>query len=68
MKNTKPHFEHIISCIIHIQDFVTDIDDFSTFQKDLKTIRAVERELETMTQSIKDLGDEVYKISGTIDW
>jgi uncharacterized protein with HEPN domain len=21
-----------------------------------------------MTQSIKDLGDEVYKISGTIDW
>ena len=68
MKDTKPHFEHIISSMGNIQEFIRSTPDFEAFQKDLKTIRAIERELETMTQSIKDIGDEVYKISGNIDW
>ena len=68
MDKNKLHLEHIIWCITNIKDFTKDIDSFDDFVNDLKTIRAIERELETMTQSIKDLWDEVYKISSKLDW
>ena len=55
MKHSKPHFEHILSCMMNIRQFTQGIPDYDTFRKDIKTLRAVERELETMTQSIKDL-------------
>jgi len=41
---------------------------FAEFENDTKTIYAVERCLETMWQSIKDLWEEVYAISWKIDW
>ena len=53
---------------MNIRQFTQGIPDYDTFRKDIKTLRAVERELETMTQSIKDLWDEVYAVSGSIDW
>lgn len=68
VKNSKLHFEHILSCFRNIKEFTKDTNSFEVFQKDIKTIRAVERELETMAQSIKDLWDEVYEISGIVDW
>jgi len=61
------HVEHIYENIIDIYTFIEWMS-FDDFVLDKKTIKSVERCLETLCQSVKDLWDEVYKISSNIEW
>ena len=67
MQKNKRHLQYILVAIENLQMHIGK-NSKETCLNNLTVMRAIERELETICQAVKDLGEEVNKIDSSLPW
>ncbi len=61
------YLEHMLKSIGHVQEFTAGMD-FATYQADLKTKSATERQIQILSEAASRLGDRAQVLAPEVDW
>ncbi|MDH5718944.1 MAG: DUF86 domain-containing protein [Spirochaetia bacterium] len=67
-RNHKIYLKDILNSIDEILNYTKDITVFDDYNSDIKTMRAVERNLEIIGEAVKKIPDSIKKEHQNIDW
>ncbi len=61
------YLQHVLKSIAHVEEFTLGMD-FATYQADLKTRSATERQIQIISEAAFRLGDRAQVLAPEVDW
>ncbi len=61
------YLQHVLESIAHVGEFTAGMD-FATYQADLKTKSATERQIQILSEAASRLGEQAQVLAPEVDW